>query len=279
MVSNFHLPPMGFGPGSQATSDDGSELEYMEMPQDMRTYSAHLPELDDPAEVADALALLRGVAAACARVAKGGATEEFDLSSLDPRNRAVLADTLGHGEVAMKLHGIPAIAVQESVFAGVWGLSGADVDRLEVAPVPMQSRSRAFAPRAPALGTDAPRPAGVVNAPALIAELYDKSAAWTPEADLHVVNLTLLPHTEGDLEWMDAALGKGSVEILSRGYGNCRITATALDHVWRVQFFNSMDTLILDTFEVTAMPEVAMAATEDLQDSAERITEVLEALQ
>ena len=39
-----------------------------------------------------------------------------------------------------------------------------------------------------------------------------------------------------------------------------------------------MDTLILDTFEVTSMPEVALAAREDLEDSAARIREVLEAI-
>ena len=64
-----------------------------------------------------------------------------------------------------------------------------------------------------------------------------------------MVNLTLLPHTEEDLVWLDAALGEGSVTILSRGYGNCRVRATALPFVWRVQFFNAMDTLILDTFD------------------------------
>ena len=39
-----------------------------------------------------------------------------------------------------------------------------------------------------------------------------------------------------------------------------------------------MDTLILDTFEVTGMPEVAIAAAEDLKDSGERIEEVREAI-
>jgi hydrogenase-1 operon protein HyaF len=86
-----------------------------------------------------------------------------------------------------------------------------------------------------------------------------------------VVNFTLLPHTEDDLSWLDAALGEGAVTILSRGYGNCRVTATALAGVWRVQFFNSMDTLILDTLEVTDMPEVVLAAPEDLSDSARRL--------
>ncbi len=119
---------------------------------------------------------------------------------------------------------------------------------------------------------------GVQNAPPLLVELLDKSAAFTQADELHVINLTLLPHTEPDLLWLDAALGEGSVTLLSRGYGNCRVSATAVPHVWRVQFFNSMDTLILDTFEVTNAPEVVLAAEEDLIDSGKRIEAVLEAI-
>ena len=104
------------------------------------------------------------------------------------------------------------------------------------------------------------------------------SAGYRPDDPVHCINLTLLPHTEEDLAWLEAALGTGSVEILSRGYGNCRVTATATPQVWRVQFFNSMDTSILDTYEVTAVPEVVLAATEDLADSGERLLEVLEAI-
>jgi hydrogenase-1 operon protein HyaF len=44
--------------------------------------------------------------------------------------------------------------------------------------------------------------------------------------------------------------------------------------VWRVRYFNSMDTLILDTIEVTGVPEVACAAREDVADSAERLGEI-----
>lgn len=278
MVSNFHLPPMGYGPGSQPAEEDGAELEYLQMPQDMRAYSAHIPYVEANEALSPALTLLAQMSAACTRVAEGGLNEVFDLSALDDANRALIAETLGQGEVSVKMHGIPAVAAQESVFAGVWSLRGVGVDKVEVGPIPQQALERAFQPRKPAIGVLAPKPAGVVNAPALLVELLDRSARFTPEAELHVINLSLLPHTESDLEWLDVALGQGSVDILSRGYGNCRITATGLAHVWRVQFFNSMDSLILDTFEVTRLPEVALAATEDLADSAERISEVLEAI-
>ena len=275
-MSNFHMPPTGFGPGSQPDVD--GDLEYLALPSGMRTYSPHLPDIDDLSSVAPALQTLADIAAACQICAKTGQTAEFDLSGLQKESRALIAETLGQGEVSMKLRGVPALMVQESVFAGVWSLAGQNVDRVEVAPVPGLSISRAFAAHRPAMLTVVPRGPGVVNAPPILAELIDKSRSYVAGDLPHVINLTLLPHTEQDLVWLAEAMGEGSVTILSRGYGNCRITATGLAPVWRVQFFNSMDTLILDTFEVTGMPEVALAAAEDLADSAERILEILEAI-
>ncbi|WP_102223853.1 hydrogenase expression/formation protein [Acidimangrovimonas sediminis] len=274
MVSNFHLPPVGFGPGSQP--EEGETLDYMKLPEGMRTYSAHMPDVGDAGAVAPALALIAEVSAAAAQAASGSGAV-FDLNGMDKASRDLIAETMGQGEVSIRIRGIPALSVQESVFAGVWSVAGAGIDGIEVAPIPEAAISRAFEPYRAARGPSHPRQPGVVNAQAILAELADKSAAYAGGAP-HVINLTLLPHTPEDLMWLDAALGEGSVTILSRGYGNCRITATALPHVWRVQFFNSMDTLILDTFEVTRIPEVALAAPEDLTDSAERMLEVLEAI-
>lgn len=277
MVSGFHLPPMGFGPGSQPADEEG-DLAYMALPSGMRTYEPHLPEVADAAAAAPALELIGRLAAACDRAAATGRGETFDLAGLTAPARALVAETLGEGEVSMRLRGQPALAVQESVFAGVWRVAGAGVDRIEVSGVPAAALSRAHQPLRAARGPGLARPAGVVNAPALAVELADRAAAWRPGAAVHAVNLTLLPHTPEDLAWLEAVLGEGSVTILSRGYGNCRVTACALAPVWRVQYFNSMDALILDSFEVTAMPEVALAAPEDLGDSAARLREVLEAI-
>lgn len=274
MIRDFQIPPTGFGPGSQPDPEAGSQLEYMELPGDMRTYAPRIPMVEATDAFAPALTLMRQIAKAAERVAAGGPSETFDLSALDTQNRRLFAETMGEGEVAMKIRAIPALSVQESVFAGIWNVTGAGIDRVEVATVPDAARAQAFVPSiGPATG---PAGAGVVNAPALVAELQDKSARYAGE--LHVVNLTLLPHTEEDLVWLDACLGQGATDILSRGYGNCRIKATATPHIWRVQFFNSMDTLILDTFEVTEMPEVAIAAPEDLADSGKRLIEVIEAI-
>ena len=280
MSTPFTMPPTGFGPGSQPLDNGDAALAYMPLPQDMRIYSPRLPEVDGSLDLLKpALHLLRDVAGACSVVAASGQAVRFDLTGLDNDNRDLVAETLSEGEVAAKVRSIPAVAVQESVFAGVWQLKAEGIDCIEVATIPECVMENAFFPRRAPLFDKAPTRAGVVNAPPLLVELQDKSAAFDPHAELHVVNLSLLPHTEEDLEWLDQALGEGSVTILSRGYGNCRVTATGLDHVWRVQFFNSQDNLILDTFEVTNIPEVACAAPEDLTDSAQRLKAVLEAIQ
>jgi hydrogenase-1 operon protein HyaF len=120
-----------------------------------------------------------------------------------------------------------------------------------------------------------PLPPNVQNAPLLVEEIRDQVARWRPGQTPHVVNLTLLPVTPEDIGYLDHQLGTGRVLLLSRGYGNCRISNTRLPHCWRVVYYNSMDKVILNTVEVVDMPEVAMAAPEDLRDSHERLQDVL----
>ena len=43
-----------------------------------------------------------------------------------------------------------------------------------------------------------------------------------------------------------------------------------------MQYFNLMDTLILNTIEITGMPEVAVAAPDDIEDTARRLEELAE---
>lgn len=117
-----------------------------------------------------------------------------------------------------------------------------------------------------------------MNAPALLAEIADRAARYRVDADPHVINLTLLPVTPEDLAYLDAALGRSGVNLLSRGYGNCRITATRLDGVWWVQYFNASDKLILNTLEITDLPEAALAAPEDIADTIERLADCLASL-
>ena len=107
-----------------------------------------------------------------------------------------------------------------------------------------------------------------MNSPALLARdpRADRGATGRASAP-HVINLTLFPLTPEDHRVLEQALPVGPVAIISRGFGNCRITSTLARDVWRVQYFNNMNTLILNTLEVVEAPEVALAPPEDLVDS------------
>ena len=62
----------------------------------------------------------------------------------------------------------------------------------------------------------------------------------------------------------------------SGGFGNCKLMATTVRHVWAVQYLNAMGNTILDTLEIGRIPDAALAAPEDFEDSARRLDQILE---
>jgi hydrogenase-1 operon protein HyaF len=168
----------------------------------------------------------------------------------------------------------------ESVFAGVWRVlqsraGGVLRDTIEVAAVPqgLLDAARSDTPRA--IGSAVARPADLMNAPGVLDELRHHARRWREGMPPHVVNLTLLPLSPGDRSYLDTELGAGRVLIVARGHGLCRIANTRLPRIWRVSYFNAPDTVVLDTLEIARVPDAACAAPQDLEDSAERIAEVL----
>jgi hydrogenase-1 operon protein HyaF len=272
------------GPGSQP-ADEAPTI--VALPREMVTFQAPpIPEREDFAGRAGALDALHAAHAAIQRHLAGEAPEPIDLGHLGEAERALVNQVLGEGEVAAQVQepGGQELRAQESVFAGVWRvLRFADGrlvrDTIEVGAIPaaIPEAARQAALRTPAPPTPpTSHPADTMNAPSVLEELRDHQRRWQPDQPAHVINLTLLPLSEGDSRHLDEQVGRGPVVILSRGYGNCRITSSRLPRTWRVTYFNSQDMIILDTLEVAAVPEVACAARQDLEDSAERLAEVLQ---
>lgn len=277
------VPPLGYGPGSQpGDGEDG--LRVMAMPSGMRVYEPHLPDIADRAAMDGALSTLEHIRDALAAW-QPDQSLVIPIGHLDAANRALLSETLGEGEVSIRVADADArIEIQEANCCGIWRIRNAataqpERERIEIAAFPRAALVRAF-PRDWRIDLDAlarPQP-GIINAPALLTEIVHKSRAYQSGDLPHVINLTLLPHTYEDLALIEAGLGEGGVTVLSRGYGNCRIDATATRAVWRVRYFNSADTLILDSFEICDVPEVACAAPEDIAESAARIADILDAI-
>lgn len=274
--------PVVVEPGSQPADEDGVVLDYMSMPKEVWTYA--MPTVPEPEEVEglDAgVGILEAILDKLSAWQPGDAPAVIALDGLDDENRTIVDQVLGDGEVSVIYEGMVRAVSQESVLAGVWRVQYLDADGrverdvVEVAEIPSLIRDAVFGEAKTAIEFDADDiPEGVGNATPILVELADKLAADSDEP--HVVNLTLLPCTDEDIEFLMTTLGGGPAVILSRGYGNCRITSTATRNVWWVQYFNSQETLILNTIEVSRVPAVACAAAEDIADSQARLEEILE---
>ncbi len=290
-LSKFPIPVVAFGPGSQSEAD---EANFLPMPSDMETFSMPTAHLEaDPATLAAVCGLLEDLHS---RMLKATSTQpdqvQIDLENVAPNVVELINQSLGHGEVSILVHGLVPESVygpvnfhiQEAVFAGIWRMQELSSDgvllRDTICTGAIPHVVQQYAAMA-ASGEVTPPPIndGIMNAPAILNELQDRSYNYRTGSAAHVVNLSLLPMSQEDMTYLVVALGPGAVTILSRGYGNCRITSTGLANVWWVQYFNSMDQIILDTLEVVDVPEVAQAAAEDYADSVERLGEWLAVMQ
>ncbi len=280
-MTSFPLPVRVTGPGSQRADD---APQYLDMPRDMQTFRMPSPPEDAPGDATrgarDLLACFRAHLAAW----HGDPSlphPRLDLSATPAETLAVLNQVLGEGEVAIQVGGAQPWRIQETVFTGLWRAyavgraGGLLADHLEAAPLPavaIAAAREASAPHIAPVGI----PRGAMNSPALLREIEAQLASRSPGERAHVLNLTLLPMTPDDHLVLERALPVGPVAMIARGFGDCRITSTAARDVWRVQYFNSMSTLILNTIEIVDVPEVALAAPEDLADSATRLAELIE---
>ena len=203
------------------------------------------------------------------------------MDGIDAAALAVTNQVLGEGEVSVQIAGERRFRIQESVFTGLWRCLEVDAqgrlvqDWLEAAAMPQVAIDAARAASADGVAK-LEVPSDAMNSPALLAEITSQLAARSPGALAHSINLTLLPMTPADHVVLERALPVGPVAIMSRAFGNCRVTSTSTRDVWRVQYFNSMNTLILNTIEVVEMPEAAIASAQDLLDTRTRLAELVE---
>ena len=270
-MRDFPVPVVGIG--SQIETE---VVDYLPLPAEMTTFAMPVVNLEaDPEILAAACVVLENLSSAMLN--HGDA--KIELTGLMPGVVELINQSLGQGEVSVIVREPGNLHIQETVFAGVWRVQEVSAqsvvlhDVLHACSIPTEVQQSALS--GTRVVSAPPMRQGMMNAPAVLNELLERSKNHQQGSAAHIINLSLLPMSPEDLAYLYDAFGTGTVSILSRGYGNCRITSTRLANVWWVQYFNSMDQIILNTLEVVDVPEVALAATEDFQDSIARLGEWL----
>lgn len=277
------IPVIGIGPGSQPAEEDGAQLEFIDLPKSIHRFQQ--PELPEPENVwhlNGAWEALDWVLDGLENYQLGDEPIIADLTNLNAENRNLVNQFLGEGEVSAKYADVFHARMQESILAGVWRTFYLDTDGnpirdlIEIGDVPILARLRGKSGQGSFSNLEnLAAPPDAMNAPSIITELLAHANNYQTGQAAHVINLTLLPLSEEDTKFLDLALGRGPVTLLSRSYGDCHIISTALPNVWWVRYLNSMDKLLLNTIEVVDMPVVACAALEDIRDSEKRLRNML----
>ncbi|MEW5738960.1 MAG: hydrogenase expression/formation C-terminal domain-containing protein [Myxococcota bacterium] len=238
-----------------------------------------LRPFDDEPGARECLPLLEACVTALRRAAATGEGFLVPLEGLPAEASRFLDETLSTGEVSLTVAGRHRYEVTESTLPGLWRVTTRDGERvlsrhLEVGDVPRVVRAAAETATKKELSIGRP-PEGAMNVLPVLAELRHRSQQWRPGQPNHVMSFTLLPMNEVDVAYLEQQAGHGPVRGESKGFSRCAVELTAIRHVWSVKHFNAMDRLILDTLEVGDVPQALLAAPEDFEDSAARLSDWL----
>lgn len=223
----------------------------------------------------DVRIVLRDVAQGLTDIGQGLAERRWiDIAHLGQESRSLLSSMLSVGEISATIAADPPIRIQETALYGVWMVDGKR-QGIEVADLPGAVRAAVdqCADRL-ALPDQGALPEGAMNVLPVLAEIRHHMLGGTAN---HEINLSLMPISPVDYQLLESVLGTGPVDVLSRGYGSCRIRACAVRNVWRVHYFNVDGQMILDVIQVGDVPAAARATAEDMADQIVRLHDLIAA--
>lgn len=213
------------------------------------------------------------------RIPPLGEVLAWDLISLQAEDIQFLNALIGEGEVSVRIQHSDGSEseIQEAIFCGLWRVrrlrdSKVLTDRLEVGCAPLPLWQAANADTLPKDSLLPPPIDGLMNGLSLAHELL--AHVRDPAGLTHKINLTQLPLNEVDRLFLARLCGQGQIHIRTFGYGESRIDSTGLRHVWHLRCLDTLKGTLLDSYEVCVLPELVLAASEDLVDSAQRLGDV-----
>jgi len=112
-----------------------------------------------------------------------------------------------------------------------------------------------------------PTDAGLTgNAPPLLGELRDRVRRLLERGEASAIDLSALPLTPADLDWLRSRLGAGELTAILRAQGESTFDETACSGVWWVTHRNAQGAVTAQFIEVAFVPELVQAQAGDVAD-------------
>ena len=109
------------------------------------------------------------------------------------------------------------------------------------------------------------------NAPPLLRELLEMVHRLIETGETSAIDLTALPLTPADLDWLRDKLGEGEIAVTLQAEGESTLSETACPGVWWVTHHNEQGAVTSQFIEVTFVPELVKAHPQDVAIGQEQL--------
>lgn len=102
------------------------------------------------------------------------------------------------------------------------------------------------------------------NAPPLLRELLEQVRHLIESGESSAIDLSALPLTPADLDWLREKLGAGEISVTLQANGESTLNETGCPGVWWVTHHNEQGAVTSQFIEVTFVPELVKAHPQDV---------------
>jgi len=109
------------------------------------------------------------------------------------------------------------------------------------------------------------------NAPPLLHEISELLRCLLESGETAAIDLSALPLTPADLDWLRDTLGEGEIAVTLQASGESTLNETACPGVWWVTHHNEKGTVTSQFIEVAFVPELVKAHPQDVEIGLEHL--------
>ena len=107
------------------------------------------------------------------------------------------------------------------------------------------------------------------NARPLLRELLEAAGRLLETGETSAIDLSALPLTPADLDWLREKLGAGEISVTLQAIGESTLNETACPGVWWVTHHNEQGAVTSQFLEVAFVPELVKADPHDVESGCE----------
>ena len=109
------------------------------------------------------------------------------------------------------------------------------------------------------------------NAPPLLRELSESLNRLLETGESSAIDLSALPLTPADLDWLREILGEGEIAVTLQAGGESTLNETACPGIWWVTHHNEQGAVTSQFIEVSFVPELVKAHPQDVEMGRENL--------